>query len=108
MTSSKFIKASTSIDGGNLVTLIGASLAVHSGVTMVLANLTLVVTLGNEGTLTVANSVVAGQSGASSSIGNGGTVTLTDSTLSGNSAYLGGVISNGGILDICNCQVLHS
>jgi hypothetical protein len=60
----------------------------------------------NDGTLTVTNSTLSGNSAVGGDGGgilsNGGTLTVTNSTLSGNSAAYGGGIANDGTLTVTN------
>jgi hypothetical protein len=64
--------------------------------------------LANKGTLTLTNSTISGNSGTHSSGGgliNYGTLTLTNSTVSGNSAGNGGGLDNLGTLTLTNSTV---
>ncbi len=88
------------------------------GASLTLNNLT--VTLGrtsiesgagifNNGTLSLTNCTVSGNSvgtgGAGGGIFNNGTVDLTNSTVSGNSANLGGGINNNGTVNLTNSTI---
>jgi hypothetical protein len=62
----------------------------------------------NEGTLTVTNSTLSGNTGYGGGVYNSGTATVTNSTLSGNAAAEGGGIWNTGTATLKNTIVANS
>jgi hypothetical protein len=61
----------------------------------------------NEGSLTITNCAISGNSAADygGGIDNIGTLTMTGSTISGNEAPVGGGIENGGTMTLTNCTI---
>jgi hypothetical protein len=133
-TGTKTIAADTTIDGGNLITLSGVKFVVNAGVEFTVQHLTLgnasarrwgggvpppvrPAIANNGGTLTVSDSILAGNSGGAIVNGASSVTTITNSTFAGNtvtnnggtltvshSAFAGNgvAISNGGTLSVAN------
>jgi Right handed beta helix region/Chlamydia polymorphic membrane protein (Chlamydia_PMP) repeat len=126
VTSTKFISADTTIDGGSLITISGGnSVGIFSNivfskvVNFTVRNLTIANgkrggvagAILNGGRLTVTNSIFSdnsagvdseGIAGSGGAIVNDGTLTVTNSTFSDNSASFGGAIANSGTLAVTN------
>jgi hypothetical protein len=121
VTSTKAIRADTTIDGGSLITISGGNsvgvFSVDAGVNFTVQNLTIANGnsavygggIANNGTVTVTNSTFSDNSAgyAGGGIANGGTLTVTNSTFSGNSVTGssgggGGAIANDGTVTVTN------
>ena len=94
---------------GSVVTIGSGATVTIDGVTITGGNSTASFYRGgggiiNDGTLTVTNSILSGNSasGYGGGIANFGTLTVANSTLSGNSAYGGAGIDNDGTLTVTN------
>jgi hypothetical protein len=123
VTGTKDISASTTINGGGVVTISGGKsvqvFTVDSGITFTLQNLTIADGrassgggIANDGTTTATNCTFSGNDttagGNGGALYNTGTLTLTDSTLTGNGTTAGGnggAIYSNDILTVSGCTI---